>query len=117
MKTPFAFRPYWWLTALLLTGATAASAQIAHLSDGQIRAETRRAERQARRQVRRDPNARELSQTHLNMSAYNMKLNEQGHRVVKAGDGRENFQFNKKGEAQVTDAAVLTRKRLRKKDR
>ncbi len=117
MKTSFAFAPCLCLTAWLMMGAPAASAQIAHQTDAQLRAETRRAERQARRQIRRDPEAREFSQTHLNMSAYNMKLNKPGHKAVKAGDGRENFQFNKKGEAQVTDAAVLTRKRLRKKDR
>ena len=91
-----------------------ATAQIEKMSSRKLRAQNRQAERQARHIDRTDETARELKATYLNMDAYNMKPNEVGHKAVNARDGRENYQFNKKGEAQVTEASVLTRKRLKK---
>ncbi len=102
-----------WGGAMLLPHA--AVAQIEKMSNRKLRAETRRAERQAHRMARKvrreDPGAGEF----LDMSVYNMKPNKEGRKTVKTDDGRANYQFTRDGQPMVTDAPALTNKRLKRK--
>lgn len=98
-------------TGILLAVTFSASAQIEQMSNRKLRAETKKAERQARREARRTKN--EYGDTYLDMSNYDMSVGAEGRKAVKTNDGRDNYQFNKKGEPMVTDA-VLTRKRLKR---
>lgn len=99
------------LTAIMLAGTFSASAQIEKMSNRKLHAETRKAERLARREARR--NKGENADPHPDMSGYDMRVGAEGRKAVKTDDGRDNYQFNKKGEPMVTDA-VLTRKRLKR---
>lgn len=99
------------LTVIMLGGTFSASAQIEKMSNRKLHAETRKAERQARREARR--NKGENGGDHPDMSGYDMRVGAEGRKAVKTDDGRDNYQFNKKGEPMVTDA-VLTRKRLKR---
>lgn len=107
------------LTYVLLGGALLASlpatAQIEKMSNRQLRAETKRAERQARRASRKAQQNDPGASSYLDMSVYNMRPNKSGHKVVKATDGRANYQFTRKGEPMVTAAPTLTAKRLKRK--
>jgi hypothetical protein len=108
-------RPFFLLlfaAAGLLLGSTfSASAQIEKMSNRKLHAETRKAERQARREARRQK--RENGNEAPDMSGYDMQVGAEGRKAVKTDDGRDNYQFNKKGEPMVSDA-VLTRKRLKR---
>ena len=101
------------LCALALLCALPASAQIKKMSNRKLHAETRRAERQARREARKAE--QEYADTYLNMSAHQMKVGKEGRKPVRTNDGRDNYHFNKNGEAMVTEASVLTPKRLKRK--
>ena len=93
----------------------AADAQIEKMSNRKLRAETRRAARQARRMERKVSREDPGAGAYLDMSVYNMKPNEDGRRSVKTTDGRDNYQFTKSGEPIVTSAPLLTPKRLKRK--
>lgn len=102
------------LAGLLPVLCWPAAAQITDMSNRKLHLETRRAQRQAHRAAKKE-GATEYRDTYLNMNAYTMKEGEEGRKKVKTSDGRDNYQFNKKGEPMVTDPPVLTRRRLRKK--
>jgi membrane-bound lytic murein transglycosylase len=106
------------LVALLLTTALSsvpAVAQIRQMSKRELRAETNRANRQARRAMRQAQKENPEADAFLDMSVYNMKPKQQGHKSVKAADGRDNYQFTRSGDPIVTDAPALTNKRLKRK--
>jgi hypothetical protein len=104
------------LTLADLTVTTVpAMAQIREVSNRKLRRETRKAARQAHRAARRAGREDPSLQPYLDMSVYNMKPGESGRKTVKTTDGRANYQFNKNGEAMVTDAPELTPKRLKRK--
>ncbi len=99
----------------LTVGALPAAAQIREVSNRKLRRETRKAARQAHRAAKRTGREDASLQPYLDMSVYNMKPGESGRKTVKTTDGRANYQFNKNGEAMVTDAPELTPKRLKRK--
>ena len=105
--------------ALLLFGAgltpVPATAQIRKMSKREIRAETKRANRQAKRMVRQAQQDNPGTEAFLDMSVYDMRPNQQGRKSVKAADGRDNYQFTRSGDPIVTDAPTLTNKRLKRK--
>lgn len=92
-----------------------AAAQIRKMSNWKLRSETNRAERQARRVSRKTQHDDPSVSSHLDMKVYNMKPNKTGHKVAKTKDGRDNYQFTRKGEPIVTAAPMLTAKRLKRK--
>ncbi len=106
-----------WLAAFGFTAAAPlpAVAQIREMSNRKLRVETRKAERQARRAARRAAREDPASKAYLNMDHYNMKAGEAGRKTVKTTDGRDNYQFGPGGTPIVTEAPVLTTKRLKRR--
>lgn len=104
------------LTVALIAGAAPpAAAQIRKMSHRELRTQTSRAERQARRAARKAHREDPTNSSYLDMSVYNMKPGAQGHKRIKATDGRDNYQFTRAGEPMVTSAPTLTNKRLKRK--
>ena len=92
-----------------------ATAQIREMSKRQIRTETKRANRQAKRMVRQAQQDNPGTDAFLDMSVYDMRANQPGHKSAKATDGRDNYQFTRSGAPIVTAAPTLTNKRLKRK--
>ena len=116
MKPLLACCAAWGLLFTLAIAAPApVAAQIEKMSNRQLRAETNRAARQAHRAARKAQSEDPTANSYLDMSVYNMKPNQAGHKTIKAKDGRDNYQFTRAGDPIVTDAPLLTNKRLKRK--
>jgi hypothetical protein len=102
---------------LMFWAPPSAVAQIHKMSKRQLRAATNKAERQAHRAARRAARENPEAGAYLDMDNYNMTPGESGRKTVKTNDGRDNYQFTSKGVPIVTEAPVLTNKRLRRKSK
>ncbi|MCC2547415.1 hypothetical protein LJY25_13245 [Hymenobacter sp. BT175] len=101
-------------TLLLLLIATASMAQIQHLSPAQIRAETRKALRDAREYDAK--HKADYKESHLDVSRIDLKRGDGG-QEAHVEDGRETYQFDNTGTPRVSDPTYgAARVRTKKKE-